>query len=566
MLCELSIKNFAIIDDLRILFSSGLTILSGETGAGKSVIINAVNLLLGSRASSALIRSGCEMAELEAAFAVPSGSRTERSMMEMGFDTADGLILQRQILTSNRNKVYINGRMATMQMLQALTENLAGISGQHAHQGLLKEEAHLSMLDEFGGLMPLRTSVSREFRELLPLMERRKTLDLLQKKRSEQIDLLQFQRNEILTAALSPDEDTRLEQELIRLKNNAVLVQSAYDCISGLYDANGSVYEGLTASRRHLEKILKLDPCMEKTAELLDTAVFQIEDAVGSLRNYLKQLRTDPRQLEKVEERLDLLRRLKRKYGGTLSAVQERLEKIELELSDMESLSDQIRQTDAALKTAHNQLAALAMELSEKRNEAACRLSEKVQQELAELMMPNTRFSIRMGSSLSQHPENAYLSVQGKTISETGIDNACFMIAPNLGEAEKPLAEIASGGELSRVVLALKAIAAKTGSVETLVFDEVDAGIGGEAAEIVGKKLSSLARFHQVICITHLAQIAKFGEHHFKISKQVRNNRTQTMITSITAGERVEEIARMLGGKSITPTTLAHAQEMLNRT
>ncbi|MBA3029839.1 MAG: DNA repair protein RecN [Desulfobacteraceae bacterium] len=564
MLCELSIKNFAIIDDLQIHFLPGLTILSGETGAGKSIIINAVNLLLGSRASASLIRSGCDMAELEASFEIAPGSRTENTMKEMGFDSTDELILQRQILQNNRNKIYINGRMATIQMLTAITENLASISGQHAHQGLLKEDAHLDVLDEFGGLMDLRKGLAVKYRELIPLIERRKALDLLQQKRFEHMDLLAFQEREILDAALGPEEDILLEQEGLRLKNSEVLYQAAYDCAGILYEAQGSVYERLMEVKRTLEKNLKIDPLLEKIYESINHTIYQVEDETGELRGYLKNLRVNPGQLEKVEDRLDLIRKLKRKYGGSIQAIHEKLEAIQRALAALETLADQMAQTEAELKTVYDELAKLAMNLSLARAKASVAFSKKVKEELADLMMPGTRFFVRM-SPISHNSTNPYLSMEGKTITESGMDQAVFMMAPNVGEVEKPLAEIASGGELSRVVLALKSILAKTDSVETLVFDEVDAGIGGEVANVVGQKLMSLAGFHQVICITHLPQIARFGEHHYRISKQVKNQRTQTVMDAMNGHGRVEEIARMISGKDITPRTLAHAEEMLNK-
>ena len=483
----------------------------------------------------------------------------------MDLDPSDGLIIQRIISRNNRHKIYINGRLSTMQTLQDFAENLASISGQHAHQSLLKNDVHLQLLDEFGGLMPLRASVASKYKVLLPLIEKRNDLELMQKRKAEQLELLSFQKDEILGADVKINEDAELGREKTRLKNSALLYQSVFDSIGTLYDAQGSAFERLIDAAKNLEKLHSIDPGLEKITENLNAAVYRLEDVTGELRRYLRGIETDSGQLERIEERLDVINRLKRKYGGSIEAVLDRLSAIETELSQIETVADQIAQTEAELQTVYDQLSADVLELSEKRQKAAHVLSKNVQKELAELMMPQTRFSISLKTTSPAKPETPYLVVNGSAVSDTGIDAAMFMIAPNVGEDEKPLSEIASGGELSRVVLALRAILAGTESVETLVFDEVDAGIGGEAAEVVGKKLSSLSEFHQVICITHLPQIAKYGDNHFKISKQVKKGRTHTLIDAVFDDERVKEVARMMGGKTITRAALDHAREMLNR-
>ena len=337
MLCELSIKNFAIIDDLRIAFSPGMTILSGETGAGKSIIINAVNLLLGSRASASLIRSGCDTAELEVYFEVPSHDHIRHILSEMDFDCSDGLIIQRIISHNNRHKIYINGRLATMQTLQGLAENLASISGQHAHQGLLKEDVHLQLLDEFAGLMPLRQSVGKLYKDLLPLIEKRKKLDLVQKQKAERLELLSFQKNEIQSAEVKTNEDVQLEQEKLRLKNSELLYQSVFNSIGGLYDAQGSAFERLIDVQKALEKLHAIDPAITKITDAISSAVYQVEDVTGDLRHYLRNIETDSHSLELVEDRLDILNRLKRKYGGSIAAIQDKHAAIETELSQIET-------------------------------------------------------------------------------------------------------------------------------------------------------------------------------------------------------------------------------------
>ncbi len=563
MLRELSIRNFAIIDDLKIRFSDGLTVLTGETGAGKSIIINAVNLLLGSRANSQLIRSGSESAELEAYFDMSPGSRVEKMLGDHGYGTSEGLIIRRIISQSDRSRIYINGRLATISLLSQITENLASISGQHAHQGLLKEENHLRIIDHFGGLMPLRTEVGKYYQEMLPLIQELKDLQAAQERQREQKDLFRFQKNEIEQTAILPGEDVALEQERCRLKNAASLYQAVQEGIDTIYSADGAVVEQLTTVNKALEKAGELDPQLSKTVEEIQAAVFQLEDITENLRTYLDSLQMDGHRLEEVEERIDILNRMKRKYGGSLDAVTAYLETITESLSGIENLPDKIAETEKQLMAFYQKLSQLAVHLSQKRRKAAEDLAKKVESELASLRMEKTSFRVSLSHTAADSTSDAYLSTGNKLITDTGIDRAEFLIAPNIGEPLKALTDIASGGELSRVVLALKAILAQTESVETVVFDEVDAGIGGSVADGVGRKLSMLSKFHQIICITHLPQIARFGNHHFQISKHVHNKRTRTIIRPLKASKRLEEIARMLGGVEITDATRAHARELL---
>ena len=563
MLKELSIRNFAIIDDLQIEFADGLTVLSGETGAGKSIILNAVNLLLGTRASADLVRTGAEKAELEAMFQIASDSSVAEIMSANGYDPAEGLLIRRLISRSDSNRVYVNGRLATIGLLTTITENLASISGQHAHQGLLKEDQHLLILDQFGGLMTLRRKVYSVYHRILPLIDELKRLESVRKRQDEHIELLEFQRNEITAAELAPGEDEQLEQERLRLKNAEVLYQTVYGGIEELYGASGSVTERLLEVKKNLESTGRIDSQLKKIAESLASASYQIEDVTEALRSHLNLIQMDDQRLETVEERLDTINKLKRKYGGSLQAVFSQLETIADELAKVSNTDAQIREAEDKIEKLHREATQLVLELSQKRAQTAKKLSAKVVAELDSLKMPQTEFQVVLHPVTADPKTNSYLSAKKCMITETGIDRASFMIAPNPGEALKPLASIASGGELSRLVLALKALLAATDSVETIVFDEVDAGIGGGTAEVVGRKLSELAGYHQIICITHLPQIAKFGEHHFNISKHVTDGRTVTTIQPLNKKERYREIARMLGGEKITQTTLDHARELL---
>jgi DNA repair protein RecN (Recombination protein N) len=565
MLKELSIRNFAIIDDLKISFSDGLTILSGETGAGKSIILNAVNLLLGSRASADLVRTGAKAAELEALFHILPTSSVALSMSEQGYDAEDGLLIRRVISRSDSNRVYLNGHLATIGILNAITENLASISGQHAHQGLLKEDQHLLIIDQFGGLIPQRQQVFDLYHQILPLIDELKELKNIRHRQAEHLALLQFQKNEISGAGIVTGEDLELEQERVRLKNAEMLYQVVHGSIEELYGASGSVIERLLGVRKNLERAGQIESRLKTSADSLAESAYQIEDLIEQLRSYLKLIQMDDQRLEAVEERLDMLNKLKRKYGGSLAAVLSTLAVIERELSDVENISEKIAATEKKLSDLNRRCAELARQLSRQRKKAAENLAAKVSRELASLKMAQTVFDAGMQPIPWNEKSDPHLKVEDQSLSETGIDRAVFMIAPNIGEELKPLAGIASGGELSRVILALKAILAETDSVETVVFDEVDAGIGGGTAEVVGRKLSELGKHHQIICITHLAQIAKFGKHHFSISKHVADGRTHTVIRPLSKKDRYREIARMLGGEEITQATLNHARELLEK-
>ena len=563
MLEELFIRNFAIIDDLRIRFSDGLTILSGETGAGKSIIIQAVNLLLGARASSKMIRSGADCAEVEALFRIHPESGLARRLREDGREITDSLIIRRIISESDRHRIYLNDRPATIQTLCDVAENLASISGQHAHQKLLKEENQLKILDEFAGLTDLRSQAARYYHQLVPLLENLRKLCVRQAGQEKELELLEFQRNEIQQAGILPREDQDLEQERVLLKHAERIYETAHQSVETLYSGQGAIAENLTVIQKNLDRIRSLDPELESMARAISDVSFQIEDISQRFGTYLHRISIDPARIESIEARLDLLNKLKRKYGGTLEAVSEKLQTIDREIVLVSDLSDQIRNMETQIDDLKRKLIQTAETLSEKRKAAAEELSQKIEFELAGLKMQDSRFKINL-EPIPAETGAAWPAADGKRIIETGMDRASFLISPNLGEALKPLAQIASGGELSRVVLALKAITAQRSSLETVVFDEVDAGIGGSAAEMVGNKLRLLSGYHQIICITHLAQIARFGRNHFRISKNVVNRRTVTAIEPLNEAERVEELARMLAGATITPATLAHAREMLD--
>ncbi|MBF0100638.1 MAG: DNA repair protein RecN [Desulfobacterales bacterium] len=562
MLCELSIKQFAIIDDVTIRFTKGLNMLTGETGAGKSIIINAVNLILGSRASGKLVRSGSDTAEIEAFFEINPDSQTALIMQHYGYNPTEGLLIRRVISQNERHRIYINSHMTTMQVLNQVTENLACISGQHAYQSLLKDEQHLFILDQYGGLIDLREKLIQTYRTILPQIREIAALKEKQKKKNEHLELIEFEQKEIEQANIQLHEDADLEKERYRLRHAESIVTNIHQIQQDLYHSQGAVLERIGTVIKQLEKISALDSKLLPYGETLTESIYRIEDVVSGLDQYLNQIQIDEKRLEEVENRLDFLNKLKRKYGGTLEKIVEYYDHISNELKNACDLDDRIKALETKLITLKVNLYTIAKELSIQRQKHAVDLSKAVENELKELMMPHAQFNVSLKTHKGEETESC-LNIDGVSIYETGMDRAYFMISPNIGEELKPLSKIASGGELSRVVLALKVILAEKESVGTIVFDEVDSGIGGSTAEVVGKKIANLSRYHQIICITHLAQIAKFGQTHFKITKQISNGRTATLIQTLSSSMRIEEIARMLGGIHITQTTLDHAKEML---
>jgi len=565
MLSELAIKNFAIIDDIRILLKNGFSVLTGETGTGKSIIIEAVNLLLGSRASADLVRSGCDSAELEAFFDIDEHSRAAIILREQGIDSSEGLIIRRVISFSGKSRVFINSRQSTLDLLKQVTKNLAGISSQHAHQGLLKQENHLDILDEFAGTLELKNEVRELYQTLIPLKKKiRELTRSLDAKRKEQ-DFLEFQINEISDAAILSNEDEDLEKKRRTLLNASKIFEAVNRSIHEIHDREGSVVEKLSFLRNEMETVSGADEGLEKIAGQLSSTLFDLQDITSELRDFSSFIDLDPASLEITDQRLDLISRLKRKYGGSLDALFEEYEIMQKKLSQTTEIEKQITRFEKDIRHGLKEIAQKAEELSALRKTAGKKLSEFAKNELDALEMGKAKFEVAFSSQITVDSEDI-ATASGEKIGPNGMDKVSFLLSPNPGESLKPLVKIASGGELSRIVLALKAVLSKNQSLETLIFDEVDAGIGGATSEKVGLKLKQLSQKHQVICITHLAQIAKYAANQFRISKDVINGRTFTTIIPLAdENARVEEIARMIGGKHITDATLTHAKELLEQ-
>ena len=563
MLTELNIKNFAIIDQLRVTFGTGFNVLTGETGAGKSILVDALNLLLGGRASAEMIRTGQEEASVEAFFDLPEED-VLKALNQLDLKKSDGLLIRRLIHRSGKSRAYLNGSSITLHMIEELGEKLINIYGQHEHQHFLDPLRHIDILDHSGNLFPLRQAFQEVFTQWSKATSELEEWMAKQRQRSDRLELLAFQSKEISRANLKPGEAEELISERGRLVHAEKLHSIAHCGAEVLYGESGSVVERLKSILQRLREGGKMDPALGLWATAIESALFQAEDVATSLRSYGEKIHFDPRRLETVESRLDEINKLKRKYGPSLGEVLTYKEKIDQERKGLESVEEKISELANSAAALHARALSSARELSQRRKKVAEELCGKVETELSTLGMKKVRFGVRVEM---EHPQKADEPAEAREetprLNEKGMDRVEFLISPNPGEDLKPLAKIASGGELSRIMLAMKRIFAEETLVRTLIFDEVDAGIGGGTAEVVGRKLKEISRQHQVFCITHLAQIASFADAHYKVSKRTQGGRTFVEVRCLNEEERLEEVARMLGGLKITGKTLDHAREML---
>jgi DNA repair protein RecN (Recombination protein N) len=563
MLRELHIQNLAIIDQLRIDFHEGLNVLTGETGAGKSIILNALNLILGDRVKDDIIRSHEEEGLVEALFDIAANPQIHQWLAEKGIEAEDTIVIKRVLSRKDKTKIYINGQLATLQMASLIAEELLNIYGQHQHQALKKVENHLEILDEFGGLLPLKAAFQETYKEQRGLTRRVQELKDERERGERERDLWAFQLKEIEAAALKPGEEEGLKQELHLMKNAQRLLQLAGASERLLYSEGNSIVEKLGKVERDIMALAELDPSIVSLKNAVSSAMLQLEEASGELKGYLAKIDMDPNRLEEIELRFDDLQRLKRKYkAATVEEILAYKERIERGVQGTADLEAEIVQLERKKKEGAARVWEQAQRLSQARKKAGLMLKQEIEAELATLAMERTTFEVEMKAVAAG---GEALDVDGAFVGPRGAEDIEFLISPNLGEEPRPLSKIASGGELSRIMLAIKKILTKGAADQTLVFDEVDAGIGGHTAEVVGHKLKDLARYHQILCVTHLPQIAAFGKSHYQVSKREAEGRTMTSVERLEGALVVEELARMLGGKAVTAATLTHAQEMLHK-
>ncbi len=555
MLLELKVKNLAIIDELSLATGPGLNVLTGESGAGKSILIDAITLILGDRAGAEIIRDGTEEATVEALFDMPDDAELSAKLEEAGIETSENLIIKRVRHISGRNKAYINGSLTTLMVLSEIGRYLVDIYGQSEHQSLTRPESHVELLDSFGGHGKLRQEMASAYWKWASIKKELDGLRIRIKSGSEDRELLQFQSEEIGQAALKPGEEEELKKAHKRLKNAEKIKGLANGAERAIYSDSSSIVERIGIISNALKEAASVDGELGKTGERLASIVFELEDSAEVLRNLGNRDGTDPARLEELEARLDMIIKLKRKYGATIEEILRKKKDIDTTLGSIEDFKGMTKALEERLVVASDEISIAALTLSGARNEKASSLKEGMEAELTELGMSGAIFEVLIESEASPDGTARY--------TERGSDRVSFLISTNPGEKVKPLAKIASGGELSRIMLAMKSLSTK-GRVETLVFDEVDTGVGGAMSDVVAKKLLKVSMLHQVFCITHLPQIAAYADRHYRVIKgQNAEGRTVTMVKYLSSKEREDDISRMLGGPSITETTRLHAKELL---
>ena len=554
MLTELRISNFAVIDHLSLEFSGGFQVLTGETGAGKSILVDALTLLVGGRASADQIRSDAEEAVLEAAFSLAAAGQVADRLREAGLlgphDT--DLIIRRVLSRAGRHRIYLNGNLTPLHVLQTLAGTLIDIHGQHEQQSLLSAHAQLDMLDAFGHLRELRSEYARQHEQWR--MQQRELEEAIRSSadRSHREELLRFQQRELEEADVQPGEEEALATERHRLTYAQRLGELSREAYESLYGDDAAVLGSLGGVSDRLRELGTIDPETRDWASLCDAATVNLRELAERLRDYRQGLEHDPDRLALVEERLDRLHRLKKKYGGSLESLLSRAQELRQEIEELAAGETRVGALRDQVAEGSGRVNALAERLSKGRARAAGRLETRVKEELAALRMDHTQFQITVSTDPAE-----------SALGPAGCDRVEYLLSANRGEPVQPLARVASGGELSRVMLAIKTVLAETDRVPVLVFDEVDSGIGGAVAAVMGQRLRALAEYHQVFCLTHLPQIASQAGTHFVVEKELVKNRTVTRVRRLDQGGRREEIARMLAGLAVTKAVRATAAEMI---
>jgi DNA repair protein RecN (Recombination protein N) len=561
MLRELRIKNFAVIDEVALELGAGLNVLTGETGAGKSIVLNALGLVSGNRASTDIIRHNEDEASVEALFE-DSPAYVSQKLADSGFDAAGELIIKRIVSRSGKNRVYVGGSLCPLGLLSEIGDSIIHIYGQHEHHTLLDPQSHMGLLDAFGGLPERAAKIAERFRALASAWQTlRQARELLEKRKKEK-GLLEAQVEEIAKARLRPDDEEELQAQKNILAHAEKLHQGCLEGEDLLYEGDNALIGRLGRYGGKLRELANIDAALQPAVELIDAASAHLEEANAALRRYGERVHFEPGALEQLEDRLAELHRLKRKYGGSVEEILKMQVEMEADLQTLERGQEEIPALERAFETARREAWETAGALSLERQRIAKRFKKEMEKEVKGLGMPDTIFEVHFEEATETEDDPPF-HLGGRTLTASGMDQIEFYFSPNPGEPPMPLAKIASGGELSRLMLAVKSLVLTPGDIPTLLFDEVDAGIGGGVAEIVGKKLKQVASAHQVICVTHLPQIAALADSHHVVRKEVSKGRTVTTVKKLKEPERIDEVARMLGGLKITEKTRRHAEEMV---
>jgi DNA repair protein RecN (Recombination protein N) len=561
MLRELRIKNFAVIDEVALELGPGLNVLTGETGAGKTIVLNALGLVSGGRVSADTIRHGEEEASVEALFESISKTLTEK-LREGGHEIEDELVIKRVVSRAGKNRIYLNSGLSPLGLLSDIGPSLIHIYGQHEHTALLRAETHLQLLDAYGALDAKSDEMRQKYSSLAASWNSlREARELLEKRRREE-EWLRSQAEEISRAKLQAGEEEELKAKRNILMHAEKLYQGCKEGEELLYEGEDALAGRLGKYTQRLRELARIDGGLSGAVELLDSSVAQLQEAASLLRRHTDRVQFDPATQAELEERLAEIGRLKRKYQGSIEEIVRHGEKVAEELKGLARGEEEIPALERACEQTRRAAWEAAEALSRERGKAAGKFKKEMEKEVEALGMVGTVFEARFLDSAEAGDEPPFLQ-KGRRLTEQGMDQVEFYFSPNPGEPVKPLAKIASGGELSRLMLAIKSLVLTRGDISTLLFDEVDAGIGGRVAEIVGKKLKKVAAAHQVICVTHLPQIAALADSHYVVEKAVAKGRTFTEVKKLGERERVAEIARMLGGVKVTDKAIRHAEEMV---
>lgn len=558
MLLELDIENYAVVEKLRISFRAGLNLLTGETGSGKSIIVDAFSLLFGARSDAGAVRSGADRARVCGVFEPAADDVLAATLEAAGVELEDGeLIVERQILASGKSRSYVNGRPATLSLLKALAPFLGDIHGQHEQQELFSVKAQLAMLDAACGSREMVAEVAALYREWRRTDAQLGKLRGAEQERLRLLDLYRFQTKEIESAGLDAEEEQKLNAERLKLRNLAQLKESGAVAYDALYESSGAASARLKTARQALETLARFDKQkFEPLVASIEAARASVDDAAFDLRGYLDGLEADPGRLDAIEERLALTEKLKRKYGASIADVIAYGKETAAKLAAIEASEENAAALEARREDAARRYRQVASELSGRRRAGAEKLAAGVESELAALAMEKARFAV------------SFNDAELERFSPDGFDRIAFEVAANPGEPLRPLAQVASGGELSRITLALKTCLTaksprKTKKPRTLVFDEIDAGVGGRVAEALGRRLKALSKTNQLLCVTHLPQIAGFADAHYVVGKTELNGRTFASVAELTETDRVNELARMLSGSKVTKAALANAKQLI---
>lgn len=558
MLSLLKIKNIALIDEIKLEFSDGLNLLTGETGSGKSIIVDSLGALTGERVSSDLIKEGETAAQIEGLFALKSNANLHEICYQSGIELEDAdeidLIVRRELAASGRNRIFVNNQLVTQNFLKNIGTFLVDIHGQGEQATLFNASTHLEMLDEYAQVENLRQKTADKFREMAQVRRELESLREDEAQKLQLLDILRFQVDEIGKANLQTGEDELLEEEKRRLNNVEKLSILSEESYALLYENEEATVTTLEKAIKRVTELAEYESEFASYNESLLTAQAVLEDLAISVRNFRNRLEFSPERLEEIENRLVEISRLKRKYGGTIETVIAHLRESEERLNNIETTELREEELRAALKKASEEYLKVSRELHEKRAKTARKFEKEIEANLTAVAMEKARFEVRITAD----------ETNDKSYTAKGFDKIEFYFSANVGESVKQIAKVASGGELSRLMLILNTTTKITKTEKTMVFDEIDTGIGGRVAEAVGLKLKELAKTQQVLCVTHQPQIASLADHHFLVNKETIRNRTEVRVRELTQTEQVEEIARMLTGKEITETARQHAKEMIS--